>query len=374
VKASSKAKKKRVPGKRRKPEYVRTFLILLLAGWILLSLGFYLLPHYRLLPEVGDVSKVLGYLLTVGMAMLLADTLVFGRIDSVGEAIINLVVFGFIYWHLLSAYPPGLMLSNTTTTGGDMVGYYYMTHYLTNYLLPHGKILGWAPGWFAGFPMFQFYFPLVFIISALMAQVIPIYVSFKIASSLGVFLLPVACFACFKLFGFKFPFPVIGAVFSLPFVFLEHYSMWGGNIPSTLAGEFSYGFSLCLMLVYFGLLYRGITQGKYWALNGFLFHLIILSHGITTVFAGTCSLFYLLTSRRSVFRKNFLYLAKVYILAVALAGYYFLPIMTKTQYSISHIWLLPEKFTELVEMIFPEPIWDPPILRKRCGWYWKRQR
>ena len=32
--------------------------------------------------------------------------------------------------------------------------------YLRDHLLPNGRLTGWAPDWYAGFPAYHFYFPL----------------------------------------------------------------------------------------------------------------------------------------------------------------------------------------------------------------------
>ncbi|MEM2918385.1 MAG: 6-pyruvoyl-tetrahydropterin synthase-related protein [Candidatus Altiarchaeota archaeon] len=272
---------------------------------------------------------------------------------------VNFFIMIAIWIFLLSYYKPSLMFANKTTTGGDMVGYYYMTHYASTYLIPNGKIIGWAPGWFAGFPMFQFYFPLVFVISALLSYIIPLYVSFKIVTMLGVFTLPLFTFFSLRLMKFSFPIPIFGAIITLPYLFLEHYSMWGGNIPSTLAGEFSYGFSISLMVLFFGLLWRSIKEGKSVITPAVVFALIVLSHGITTVFSITSSLFFLISVKsKNEFFKNLKKLAILYILAFMLSGFYFFPMVFKSEYSTPHKWLLIEKIPEVIDkMLFPKSMY-----------------
>jgi len=254
---------------------------------------------------------------------------------------------------LLSYYKPDLVFSDATTDGGDTVGYYYMTHYIHEYLLPKGQILGWAPGWFAGFPIFQFYFPLPFILSGILALIIPVHVAFKIITMLGVFLLPFCTFFSLRFMKYKFPIPIIGSCFSLIFLFLEHYSMWGGNIPSTLAGEFSQGLALSLMVLFFGSLYRGIEEKKYLIFNSILFSLIILSHGVITAYTFIVSSFFLLIFDKKEFLSRIKYFIFMYLLSFMLAGFYILPMILKSAYSIPHIWFLPSSMTEILGMIFP---------------------
>jgi uncharacterized membrane protein len=269
------------------------------------------------------------------------------------ETLVNILVLISIPIFLLNYYKPELVFSDTSTGGGDTVGYYYMTHYIHEYLLPRFKILGWSPGWFAGFPIFQFYFPLSFLISGLLSLAIPVHVAFKIITMLGVFLLPFCVFFSFKFMKYKFPIPAIAAITSLTFLFLEHYSMWGGNIPSTLAGEFSQGLSLSLMVLFFGSLYRGIEEKKYLIFNGILFSLIVLSHGVITAYTTATAIFFLITLNKKGFFSRIKYLFVLFLLAGFLAGFYLIPMVLKSGYSIPHFWFLPNSIKEIMEMIFP---------------------
>jgi hypothetical protein len=72
---------------------------------------------------------------------------------------------------LLTQFRPGLMLSDTTATGGDIAAHIYTPWYLRHNLLPRGLLTGWSPGWYAGFPLLHFYFPLVATLQALMSFV-----------------------------------------------------------------------------------------------------------------------------------------------------------------------------------------------------------
>ena len=87
------------------------------------------------------------------------------------------------------------MLSQTTTSGGDMGAHHYPAWYMHTYLLPHFKLTGWTMQWYAGMPMFTFYLPLPFAMIGLLAFFIPYTVAFKLVTILGVFALPVVAFA-----------------------------------------------------------------------------------------------------------------------------------------------------------------------------------
>src|SRR5450759_5748445 len=55
---------------------------------------------------------------------------------------------------------PLLLLTSTTTAGGDTGAHVLLPKFLESNLLAHGHLTGWDPGWSDGFPMYTFYFPL----------------------------------------------------------------------------------------------------------------------------------------------------------------------------------------------------------------------
>ena len=262
-----------------------------------------------------------------------------------------IVIVGIIAF-LLSYFKPELILSQTTVAGGDTASHNYPAYFLKNYLLPKGKIIGWCPGWFAGFPLFQFYFPLLFIVATLSSFLIPLQVSVKIITVLGTFLLPIFTYLAMKMMKFKFPLPILAATFTLPFLFNEGNSMWGGNIPSTLAGEFSYSFSLSLTILFFGLLCRGIQYKKDLLKNSVIFALIVFSHAITAIYAFFTSAFFLINKKVKTTIQNFAYLLKIYLIAFLLLGFWILPFLLKSEYTtpFSFKWI----YFDMRKEIFPD--------------------
>jgi len=82
---------------------------------------------------------------------------------SVWDWIPTVIAFLAIYAVLFVFYRPNLLFSLTTTAGGDTGAYHYPMQVLIQDLLPHFKLTGWASGWYAGMPMFTFYFPFPFL-------------------------------------------------------------------------------------------------------------------------------------------------------------------------------------------------------------------
>src|SRR3989337_3584987 len=159
-----------------------------------------------------------------------------------------------IFVFILSYFQPAFFSSLNVPTGGDMASHYYPAKYLKEVLLPKGRVVGWMQGNYAGFPLFQIYFPCPFLLIVLLSYLLPMQIAFKVISILGIFSLPFCVYFTLKLMHYKFPMPILGALFTLPFLFMEANSMCGGHIPSTLAGQFPFGIGFSLRLLVVGTL------------------------------------------------------------------------------------------------------------------------
>ncbi len=176
--------------------------------------------------------------------------------------VFDLLMMGAVLAFLLCYLEPSALFSKNITTGGDTGSHYYTAQYLKDHLLPKGRISGWCQGNLAGFPMLQNYFPLPFLIMTVLSWVMPLQIAFKVTTVLGTFLLPPCTYLFFRFLRQPFPIPITGALFSLSFLFMEGNSMWGGNIPSTLAGTFCYSLGFSLAVLWLGLAYRVINENK----------------------------------------------------------------------------------------------------------------
>ena len=205
---------------------------------------------------------------------------------SIWDWVPTLLAFLAIYTTLLIFYRPNLLFSLTTTAGGDTGAHHYPAQYLIQELLPHFRLTGWAPGWYAGMPMLTFYFPFPFLLIAIMDWFMAYEVAFKIGTVLGVFALPAAAYAMGRLWRVRRPFPIFAAVFALIFLLMESYSIYGGNILSTLAGEFGYMLSFALVFLFLGTMYRGMEKPHFnmlFVLNCLILMALVLSHIVTTI-------------------------------------------------------------------------------------------
>ena len=159
---------------------------------------------------------------------------------------------------------------------------------------------------------------------------LPYGIAFKLVTVLGVLSLPVCAYAFGRLAELPFPGPPLLAVASVLFLFDRNFTIYGGNIASTLAGEFAFSISLSLPLLYLGVVIQGLRTGQHRALAAVLLALTGLCHLIPAFFAiaGTRS------SRCSGGRSDApaIWLACVFPVAGLLSAFWVLPFWWQRDY------------------------------------------
>jgi hypothetical protein len=270
---------------------------------------------------------------------------------------------------LLVTLEPSLWFSSTTPTGGDMGAHVWSPAYLRDVLLPNFRLTGWSPDWYAGFPAFTFYMIipslLIVIVNVglvawlaipasiaiatgalwirprfgtsptriaaihttafcLWMLVVPVEygIAMKLVVVAGMLCLPIAAWSAGKLAGLAFPGPAVLAVMTLPFLFDRSYNIYGGNLMSTMAGEFAYSLGLTISVVYLGVVARGFETGKGRGLAAALLALAGLTHLFAAFFALVVTVALLLT-RPNV--RTLVWTTVMGALAGLLAAFWVLP-------------------------------------------------
>ncbi len=243
---------------------------------------------------------------------------------------------------------PRLLFTANTPAGGDMGAHVYAPAYLRDVLLPQLKVHGWSNDWFAGFPIFYFYFPLPSLVIVGLDLVLPYGVAFKLVTIAGLLAMPPATYLLARALKLSRSAAAITGAGSVAFVFMESFSIYGGNVASTLAGEFSYSWSFALGLVYLALLIRTVDGQKHlgpWA--AVTFALAALCHILTIVMLLAGTLFIL--RRKGAVRV----VLPVWLVAGALTAFWSLPLIVRLGYSTDMAWTPLSRWEE----IFPVELW-----------------
>ena len=230
---------------------------------------------------------------------------------------------------LLLALHPNLILRNNTPTGGDMGAHVWAPAYLRDYLLSNFKLSGWSMDWYSGLPIYRFYMVVPALMIVLLDVVLPYGIAIKIIAVIGILALPYTTWLFGRFAKFAYPLPELFAIAATIFLFDESFTIYGGNIASTMAGEFSFSISLSLAMLGFALLAKGLDTGKYRVLAAIIISLSALSHGIVLLFVfGGAALMLVVWNKRESMQFG----AKVIALAVLLSSFWVLPFVTNHAY------------------------------------------
>lgn len=268
---------------------------------------------------------------------------------------------------VLMVMQPWWVLSPTTPTGGDMGAHVYGPAFLRDHLLPEGRIMGWSQDWFAGFPAFYFYFPLPSLVIVFLDLFIPYGAAFKIVTTLGLLALAPAIYFHSRAIKLSRTVALVTAGAAPVFIFFESFSIYGGNMASTLAGEFSYAWSFSLSLVYLGLLVKGVADDRrYLKWAAVALAATALTHVLTTIVAIFASLF-VMGWKRGVVRT-----VVVWAWGFAIAAFWALPLVVRIGLTSDMGWnplsrweeILPVEVWLLIPLAIPGAIWAMRTARR----------
>ncbi len=155
----------------------------------------------------------------------------------------------------------------------------------------------------------------------------PYGVALKLVAIAGVVALPAAAYGMARLGGMAFPGPALAAAGTLPFIFDRSFNIYGGNLMSTMAGEFAYSLGLAAAVTYAGVAAKGMATGRHQALGGILLALVGLTHLFSAFFAlaVTAALIAVLPWHREALRRRLRWTAVTGALAAALSAWWVLP-------------------------------------------------
>src|SRR5487761_2364250 len=198
--------------------------------------------------------------------------------------VLDIVVVLSVIFVTVWSLHPSLLFSSSLITGGDTGAHLALPAYLKTQGVLF-NLTPWYPGWFAGMPAYTYYFVLPDVLATLASYVINFAVAFKLATVLGSVLMPISAYLMARLFRAPRPVPAALALATLPFLFDASFTIDGGNLFSTMAGEYAFSLSLALALVTIGLFARGVRSGRgYWA-AGVALSLTLASHLLPWMYA-----------------------------------------------------------------------------------------
>ena len=162
---------------------------------------------------------------------------------------------------------------------------------------------------------------------ALVVVPMPYGVSLKLVTIAGVVALPVAVWAMTRLGGISAEGQALASVATLLFLFDRSFNIYGGNLMSTMAGEFAYSLGLASAVLYIGVAVRGMQTDRHRVLAGALLALTGLMHLFPAFFAlaAVAALLLVLPWRAAEWRRRLVWTVTSGALAAALSAWWVLP-------------------------------------------------
>ena len=225
---------------------------------------------------------------------------------------------------LLAIVHPNLLLRDNTPTGGDMGAHVWGPAFLRDVLLPQWQLTGWSMDWYAGLPTYRFYMVLPALAIVFLDVFMPYGIAFKLIAVSGIIAMPLCAWLMARWAKLAYPLPELLVIAVTVFMLDESFTIYGGNIASTMAGEFSFTISLAFALLTFGLFARGLDDGKYRGWAAVTLAISALSHGIVLlfVFGGVVVMLLLRFDR-----QRLKYASTTIICAVLLSAFWVVPFL-----------------------------------------------
>jgi hypothetical protein len=250
------------------------------------------------------------------------------------EAFVTLVVVVACVVFVFVQFQPSNLFRNTTISGGDTGAHVLLPWVAEHQLLSNLRLTGWTSSNWDGFPAITFYFPLPIYSIVALAQVIPYDIAFKLLTAAPMILMPVAGWLMGRISKAPFPVPAVLAASTLPYIFGTEFTIYGGNIASTLAGEFAFAWGLWFALVFIGIVMRGLQTGRYRAWAAVVFACAFMSHIDPAIFAGVALvvLVVMYATRNRDWRGAFWWAAPSLVVGGLLAAWWALPFEVRFPY------------------------------------------
>lgn len=217
-------------------------------------------------------------------------------------AVTTVVMMNVVHLNPLSP-SADLIFDDNTPTGGDFGAHVWGPAFLRDHLLPSLRFNGWSMDWYGGMPVYRFYMVLPAMAIVLVDMLLPYGVAMKLVGVSGLITLPIACWSFGRLARFAHPLPELFAFAGVAFALDESFTIYGGNLKSTMAGEFSFSIALTLAMFALGTLAAGLRTGRFRVWTAVLIAAAAVSHGIVLIFMAVAALvFTLVWADRDRFR------------------------------------------------------------------------
>ncbi|MFZ4812803.1 MAG: hypothetical protein ACOYL9_15800, partial [Ilumatobacteraceae bacterium] len=179
---------------------------------------------------------------------------------------------------------------------------------------------------------------------------LPMSVALKVIVSLPLVLLPWAAAHFAKVAGLTAPGQVLTGAASLIFLFDSSNSNLGGNIASTVTGEYAYAWSMLLCIVTLAIFARDLERGRRGPAAGFVGGIAALCHPIGAMFLVVGLISQAALAPVKARRGAAIHLVQSFVLTGLIASFWYLPFLRYGDYRIDAVFT---KRTDYGSILFP---------------------
>jgi hypothetical protein len=267
---------------------------------------------------------------------------------------------------VLAPLSPWLAFRSTRLTGGDFDGHVWTPWFLRHHVVNGKGGFGWTDQWFTGFPVLRYYFPIPAWLVAMVSLVIDPDVAFKVIVLASIAMIPLATAYCTRTAGTSSSATLWIAAGSAAWLLDPQYEILGGNMLSTMAGEYSYSLSVSLGLVFLASHIRSLRATRWTPTPGILCGLGIMTHVFPTAAAVVLALAWTLFAGRdeqlpasSVLFTRIGRTIATGLVALSVSAWWLIPFITEAPLAMIDIgW---DRTTDVLGLLIPATV-------QRAGW------
>ena len=215
----------------------------------------------------------------------------------------NRISFQKLYFYLLAILILRLDLIslNTMPTGGDMGAHVVPIKYFIDNFALNFQLNGWSNDWFAGYPLYFFYFPFPAILTFFLDLIFPYGIAFKLMVTGSIILVIYSFERLFR--KNQSDFAIIGFVAGLTYVLTESFTIYGGNLASTLAGQFSFTYSIAFANLAIAYISKSENKNKH-VISALFLGMSLLSHLIPFLIYSLIYFYYWIKEKNTIIEKS----------------------------------------------------------------------
>lgn len=266
-----------------------------------------------------------------------------------GHLLVLLLLFASSFWSVSRSFAPGYIAAWDNPSHLVKAEFFYQSLDLSRL-----GIWGWMPEWYDGCAPFIFYAPgffiLVSVIKVISLGALSLNDALKITLAFSYALFPIVLYWMCRALGTSRRIALASAVFSL-----TSSSVAGIGIDGVYGiGLYTHFLGIILFMIFIGLLHRAMQRGgagREVILAGFAFGFLIITHSITTGYAGIASVLYLVF--RLIYRRNtnIIAFAGIFLLGLLLSLFWLFPLLSSFRLFGPDAGFYPFSLEELIKRI-----------------------